>query len=432
MLVFLPLVHLFAQGSPDAGPPPSPAPVPDLAAFLAAHPNVTSAMVCQFPNATRSYKDWTPAEKKRLDYTFDRAWRGLPSGLPDPLPNAFPLRDDEHVRQGLNEQNALRLYFINIGWSLACEMRHTVSWTVLDDTPEELAVLFDSRQMFQPIPQAKGTKAAAIYEINNLVSGYSLPAPPEVSIAFIRRHSLLGSTQLETVSRLLHWCEGLSHFTGGFETGNMRTNWHYDGFPPESRIISGTIYDDGKRKPSNVVSHFTLGCHGTSGFLRSVLRSINIPVENVQLAGHALPYFPTLHLHMTHGDDPYNLLFRTMQPALKADLLLIGPARYEQLFGAKVSPDKVKADVGSRPRELALEHLPMALLKHYLDDQSAGKGHADGEVAKEFAGEGTVPQLEARNLWSRMDARIAELGGAEKVRQLYKQLFESTNNHEAE
>ena len=29
-------------------------------------------------------------------------------------------------------------------------------------------------------------------------------------------------------------------------------------------------------------------------------------------------------------------------------------------------------------------------------------------------------------------ARIAELGGPEKVRALYKQLFDSTNNHQAE
>jgi hypothetical protein len=429
ILVLLPLAHLPAQVSPDAGRPGSP--VPDLAAFLEAQPTITGAINCQFPNATLNYKDWPPAEKKRLDYTFAKAWRGLPSGLPDPLPNALPPGDDKYVRQFLSEQDALRLYFINIGWSLAFEMQHTVSWTILKYTPPELAVLFDSRQMFE-LAKQKDPKASPVYQLGTAVTGDSLPAAPEVSVAFIRRHSLFGSNQLGTVSLLLGWCKGLTHFNGDSLMSNIRAHWHYNGCPPESRVISGTIYDDGKSKPSGVVFHFTAGCHGTSGFLRSVLRSINIPVENVHVAGHSLPYFPTLHLYMTHGDDPYNLLIRTMQPALKPDLLLIGPARYEQLFGAKVSADQLKANVGARPRELALEHLPLALLKHYLDDQSGGKGHADGEIAKEFAGEATVPQLEARNLWSRMDARIAELGGPEKVRALYKQLFDSTNNHEAE
>lgn len=432
--VFLALASmpLPAQGqiSPNAGLPSS-LPLPDLAAFLEAHPTVSNAIICQFPNVTLNYKDWTPAEKNYLRDAFAKAWRGEPSGLPDPLPNAFTLRDDERVRQGLSEQDALQLYFTNIAWSLAFEMQRTVPWSILEYTPDELAVLFDSRQMFQLVVPPKGTKGPAIYEISNIVSGNSLPAPPEVSIAFIRRHQFFGANQLGTVSHLLGWCQGLSHFTGNDLTANMRTQWHYNGFPPESRVISGTIYDDGKGKPSNVINHFTAGCHGTTGFLRSVLRSINIPVENVHAAGHSLPYFPTLDMCMTHGDDPYNMLFRTMQPALAPNFLLIDPAHYEQLFGAKVSAKDAATHVGGRTRELALEHLPLQLLNHYLDDQNHGKNHADGEVAKEFR-EQSVPQLEALNLWSRMDARIAELGGAEKVRELNKQLIASTNNHTPE
>jgi hypothetical protein len=431
-ILILLLADLPAQGqiSQNAGLPSS-LPVPDLAAFLDAHPNVTSAIICQFPNVTLNYKDWTPTEKNYLRDAFAKAWRGEPSGLPDPLPNAFTLRDDERVRQGLSEQDALQLYFVNIAWSLAFELQRSVPWTILDYTPDELAVLFDSRQMFQLVATPKGTKSPPVYEISNLVCGSDLPAPPEVSIAFIRRHAFFGANQLGTVSRLLGWCQGLSHFSGTDITTNMRTQWHYDGFPPESRIISGTIYDDGKGKPSNVVKHFTAGCHGTTGFLRSVLRSINIPVENVHVGGHSLPYFPTFDKCMTHGDDPYNMLARTIQPALVPNQLLIEPARFEELFGAKVSAKDAVNHVGNRTRELALKYLPLQLLNYYLDDQSHGKNHTDGEVAKEFRDQ-TVPELEALNLWSRLDARIAELGGSEKVRELNKQLVASTNNHTAE
>jgi hypothetical protein len=421
-----------AQTSPNAGLPSS-APVPDVAAFLQDHPAVAGAIICQFPHVTLNYKDWTPAQKKYLLTAFARAWRGEPSGLPDPLPNAFALRDDERVRQGLSEQDALQFYFTSIAWSLALEMQRTVSWSILDYTQDELAVLFDSRQMFQLVTSPKGTKGPAIYEINPVVCGTSLPAPPEVSIAFVLRHHFFGANQLGTVGHLLGWCEGLSHFTGNDMTANMRAQWHYDGFPPESRVISGTTYDDGKGKKSpDVVEHFTAGCHGTTGFLRSVLRSINIPVENVHAAGHSLPYFPTLDVCLTHGDDIYNQLFRSEQPALLPKTLFIDPERYDQLFGPKVSAKDIKAHVGIRPHELALEHLPLALLNHYLEDQRQKKSHTDGEVAKVFAAEQTVAQLEAQNLWSRMDALILKMGGAEKVGELNAQLLKSTTNRVAE
>ena len=326
----------------------------------------------------------------------------------------------------------LQFYFASIAWSLALEMQRTVQWSILNDTADELAVLFDSRQMFQLVAPAKGAKGPAIYEINSVVSGSSLPAAPEVSVAFIRRHSLFGANELGTVGRLLTWCEGLSHFSGNDMAANMRAQWHYDGFPPESRIISGTSFDDGKGKKADKVQHFTAGCHGTTGFLRSVLRSINIPVENVHAAGHSLPYFPTLNMCLTHGDDIYNLLYRTAQPALLPKTLFIDPVRYDQLFGPKVSANDIKANVGIRTRELALEHLPLSLLNYYLEDQRQKKSHADGAVAKEFAHDKTVPQLEALNLWSRMDARIVELGGAGKVRELNQQLIANTNNSAAE
>jgi hypothetical protein len=68
------------------------------------------------------------------------------------------------------------------------------------------------------------------------------------------------------------------------------------------------------------------------------------------------------------------------------------------------------------PKELALRNLSNSLLHYYSEDQTAGRGHIDGEVFKQFfVGIYSVAQLEAQNLWARMDAKLAALGGIGNV-----------------
>ncbi|MDP9004457.1 MAG: hypothetical protein M3N12_06645 [Verrucomicrobiota bacterium] len=397
--------------------------------WLSAHPAVANAIVWQSIQETKAYPQWTLANKKRLANAVADAIANKPTGLPSVPANAFHLTDSDFVIQGLAPNDAFHLFLRYAAKSLALEITRGVPWSIARDTPAELAVLLDSRQMFSLIKDPIGQP---VYEIYNHLFGRSLPAPPDRALRFLREHNLIGSSRLDTITRTLDWCKGMIHFTGGMDVKNMNNVWHYMGFPPATRVMEctavGTQKADGGRPEFR---HFTAGCHGTTGFLRSVLRSVNIPVINKMLVGeavdekghkrsvnHSTPYFPTEGSYLTHGDDPYNLLWSTMYPPVPASELLIDQRRFDALFGPTVGLVGVAKNVGRRPSELAVRYLPIRLLSHYAEDLSTRKNHAEGSVYKNLKNGFTVEQLEGEDLWTRMDARITELGGVAKVRDL--------------
>jgi uncharacterized spore protein YtfJ len=92
-----------------------------------------------------------------------------------------------------------------------------------------------------------------------------------------------------------------------------------------------------------------------------------------------LPHFSTHHLHLSHGDDPYNQLTFT-DPQYSMSELLLDQATYDNWFGSGVSDaDKLK-HVGKRTEELAIEYLPGYVLRAYCSDKANGKTHANGTV----------------------------------------------------
>ena len=103
----------------------------------------------------------------------------------------------------------------------------------------------------------------------------------------------------------------------------MDAIWQYRGIPPITRVIEGTTTS----RPDFTFQHWTAGCHGTTGFLRNVLRAANIPVQIVRICGHELCYFMTEKLYLDHGDDPYNTLFKST--GLPVVDLLIDEATFE-------------------------------------------------------------------------------------------------------
>ena len=58
---------------------------------------------------------------------------------------------------------------------------------------------------------------------------------------------------------------------------------------PVSRILAATT---NSAFDANA-HHYTAGCHGTSGFLNSILRVLNIPVDTNVNSGHSLTRFMT-------------------------------------------------------------------------------------------------------------------------------------------
>ena len=153
---------------------------------------------------------------------------------------------------------------------------------------------------------------------------------------------------------------------------------------------------------------------GTTGFLRALLRTVNIPVKLVTNAGHAPPWFMADARFHSHGDDPYNALTRCTPP-YPAGLLLIDQVKVDAWFGANVPAEDKDDCIGRRTRELALVHLPSYILHKHCEDIAANRGQAESEVFEVFSRNYTVAQLDARDLWGKMDDKIASFGGCANV-----------------
>lgn len=180
--------------------------------------------------------------------------------------------------------------------------------------------------------------------------GASLIAPPRYTLAFLRNSNLVGATRAETIGRLLDWArDNLVHFFGAADFGTMEQHWQYRGLPPITRVIAGTT----STYPGNGIgfAHWTAGCQGTVGFVRNVLRAVNIPVHILRVCKHGQLHFLTEDTYLNHGDDPYNLGFKASgRPA--ADLLL-DDATYTSWFGANQDNHDLNCgNVGRRAVEL--------------------------------------------------------------------------------
>ena len=271
-----------------------------------------------------------------------------------------------------------------------------------------LKIIFDSREMFSWSPNYHG------YQIDPAHSEWAVPTTPQKAIAFLTTNRIASATSTEAaIAGLLEWCRrNLYHFFGSPGGKNMNDLWQYRGFPPVARVIAGTTQTS---NPGAGSIHRTAGCHGTVGFLRSILRTINIPVKPVEVTDHALAFFPTESRYLSHGDDPYDALSRIYppktSPPFPASRFLIDQVKFNAWFGSGISEAAKSNNVGRRPRELAIETLPVYLLRKHCGDLAAKRPHAASDVYNLFKDTYSVAQLEAANLWGRMDAEIAKLGG---------------------
>jgi hypothetical protein len=379
---------------------------PDLGEWLGEHPAVRSAIVWEDTSGSaEAYADWPASRKAELQEAFLALWNHADIPFNDPPPNQAHPADDEHATTVLAEVDAWRLYSTHVAQSLAVETGHWVLWSLSSYPAASLAPLLDGREMFRWDADAAG------YRIEQS-KGRVIPAPPDHTFDFLVAQDLVGNSPLETIGRVLEWCRAhLIHFSGAAEAANMEDQWQYRGYPPVSRILAGTPFTS---HPEWGVRHRTAGCRGTTGFLRALLRTVNIPVEQVHACGHALPRFPGVGRYLTHGDDPYNALTRATPPFPAGDLL-IGQSKFDDWFGAGVPDEEACDNVGRRTRELAIEHLPDYLLHKRCSDLSQGNPHPSSLVFESFERNYTVAELEAADLWDRMDAKIAGFGGCEHV-----------------
>lgn len=134
--------------------------------------------------------------------------------------------------------------------------------------------------------------------------GMTIPGMPRYTFRFLSQSDLILGDQLQSIQALMDWSRRLVHFYGASTREVATEHWGHPYPPTVQHLIEGTI-----RAGETEIRHWTMGCHGTVGFWKAVLRAINIPVRIPLMCQHALASFPGEGLFVDHGDDVYNLKF---------------------------------------------------------------------------------------------------------------------------
>jgi hypothetical protein len=403
-----------------------------LDCWLEQHPKVADAIRWQRAKAGGgtelvAWPAWNTTMKARLRDAWmeARAWRagGMKGsfGMPwtDPPPNQDPLPPGSPTTRTVLDgpSQAWPWFVAQVAACLAAEIEGWVPWSMRHLSAANLEHLYSSAKILS-LGTHNGSNTDTDQPGQYVVGGQdsferSTPAHPSFVWRWLATQDLVASTRIETIARVVDWCRwNMRHFLGEHSPDNSEAHWLYRGVAPVRRIIEGTL---GSVSASTTPIHWTAGCGGTSGFLRSVLRNVNLPVLIRYRCSHALPYFAGVGRYLSHGDDPYNAIAKADYPAKD---LLITQSTFDDWFPVDpADPDNAAnqarccESVGRRPTNLAVWHFAPALLKKYCDDKSAGLSHANGEVFEIFADKGyTVAQLEATNLWERLEAAAQAQG----------------------
>jgi hypothetical protein len=419
--------------------------VPNLSHWLSQNASVRLMIQWEDSNGkVTAFPQWTAGMQSTLFSAFNSAYLGASNNLPLIASNiAAPslVGNPWNYPTVISSYDAWNLYISYVANSLAVELRGDVPWSILAMSNESLQILFDSRQFFIWNSIVGGydccattnlnccVPAPAAYVYQEFLNSNGIPNPTHIT----RPQTLANgnSAMTDAFARLLSWCgDKLCHYFGVGDLENMQATWQYPGVPPVASIISGTF----NTNPSSnfpTKMHWTYGCHGTSSFLQSVSRAMNIAVapQVVPNSGHGCAYVPELDVWLSHGDDPYD---RTIQfspelvgPALSFPRknLLITRDQYGALYGNLALSD---GNVGFHTASLAVQYLPLGLLHWYIYDISSNATHANGQVLALLSPFFNLAQLEGMNLWQNMDAKIASLGGANAVDQVYWQALASS------
>ncbi len=338
---------------------------PLVRCWLRQNPDIAAAIRWQFrfqttaydvpESAKRPYDDWSKLEQGELQSAFDDAWQWMAaqSGVWDPAGEglAYPPANINNTTNDaaapwtrVDESWARDLFVRWLAFQLVIEIGGHVPWSLGGSPSEELQVLFDSASIMSRPASTGFTIATGSPGHGNYVKrkdnlGTSLIAPPWSTYAFLANEGLIGANRLDTIGRLLQWVsDNCAHYFGHFNYGETDNHWQFRGNPPITRIIEGTT----NPAPGTGFNHWTAGCHGTTGFLRNVLRAVNIPMQISTVCGHSQAVFLTENLYLDHGDNPYNLDFKAT--TLPASSLLIDHATYTAWFGTATDNRAVGCD----------------------------------------------------------------------------------------
>ncbi|HYJ04280.1 MAG TPA: hypothetical protein VEX43_04060, partial [Chthoniobacterales bacterium] len=337
-----------------------------LDCWLKANPKVSNRIEWKSPGApVLSWKDWPFALKSQLHHHFWHAFtwyhQKMPAAGPKPfsMPRPQTIPGDPDIWFGfcMAEGVARNIYLSHVANSLAAELRGVFPWSITGYTEQNLSLLFAFSEFFS-CQEAPKTKFPGYYP-----QSHTLPATPYYAAHFFKAKSLLGLYPRATVAWLFGWCRNLSHAWAEPNTGQADwTCFWGPGSPPigASQLIDGTTYTGKLVSPPKTFGHFTIGCSGTTQFMKSVLRAVNIPVEARFGGNHHMPFFPTLDRALSHGDDPYSRsgdmsAFPGWPIPGKEEYLITG-AQWDQWFGPGVAPATAASNVGRHIADLAIKY----------------------------------------------------------------------------
>ncbi len=384
--------------------------------WLQAHPHIRNAIKWKTEDWLMTYNNWNSDQKADLEEAYESIVNYQWVWVNDPPENIKEVRDDQWPPTVLSVQDAWDIFVAHVAQCLAVETESWVNWSLLNYSSRDLATLLDSRQFYKYIESFGG------YIIEVDVGGECVPGIPSLPYALLKHNNLLANTRLKTIGNLLHWCKGLFHYGPPHPKYSDRGAdlnegfWQYRGFPPVSRMILGTKCTLDGMPEHQRKGHFTAGCHGTMGFLRAVLRTVNIPVEARKYGSHRQVYFPTEELYMAHGDDPYD---RSLKELLCPwEEILMNEQKYSELFihpGHHYPVDERKRRMQVHLQDLLIKYIPPQMLRDRCSDRQNNTEKPKSLVYKEFKESYTVGELEQKELWSSLDKKIDAYGGCNKI-----------------
>ncbi len=379
----------------------------DLDVWLKQHPEISDYVTWQDAGNIKKWKDWKPSDRKLLKHFYDSACRKNRSlnhkssifGLPEILANQKNLEDNDFGKTVFSYETAKKYYLSSLALTFSHELGKMLPWTFSASSREQLQELLDSRTFFEWQSPENG------YVVNEDKGGLSSPSPPDLVYNFLRSHNIVQASRRKTILSFIQWAGQLTHdfrpldeewkkfprestrFLDGF--------WHFRGFPPVLSVLKGTqqtVSLSFETKPT----HWTAGCWGTAGLFKNVLRAVNIPVEIRQVANHALLYFPSEDIFLSHGDDPYDqFYFHSPTP----DEIFIDGSEWKNLFGEKNSARK---NIAIGPARSAIKHLPPYLMSLYCKDVKANTKIDSGMVYNELKNFFSLLELKTSKLWERL------------------------------
>ncbi len=277
-----------------------------------------------FEGKSIQYCDWDESMKSELNDYITKLSEGLLSfNLPIDPPQS---KSFNHVVTCIDPDLAKSYYLAFLALSLYNSKNFKqYSLNQLSDNDKKL--ILDSRSLFV------ARKFDGGYFIASDVIGCVSPSDPMIIMRFLLEESILGIDHRVTIINLLNWCKILSHYSGSSTKENYLDHWNYDGFPSVGSVINGTLK---KSDFSQIIRHYTAGCHGTVGVICLILKVINIPVKKAEAANHSQAIFNSINSFLSHGDDPYNRDIN--KPEIDYKSILIDLSIYDDWYIKNINP----------------------------------------------------------------------------------------------